>query len=764
MNTSKIKQQRITKLLISLIFIYVVADFIFEYIHNQYIHEFIHKSRFVEWEVAFIIGEQILVAVPLIFAFIQFYKRDTEQTRRHLLEIMESESRHRMLMDALPDFVLIESQGKVQYINDAAAQLLRVSSKEELIGRPATDSIFAAPSPNREPVVGQTSGTELHRVTGRDGIEIEVEYSSQPINYNGFDAILYIGRDITERNKKYNELAITRAQLHNILNSIDTGIWSYDVKEDKMLFVSEAYKKMFGIPSEENDISPDRWRELALPEDLPAFDESFARISETNLFIYDFRYYKPDGSIGYIQTRIVPVKDDEGTVVRLDGVNIDITKRVSDQKRIEFLAYHDELTGLPNRRMFRQRLKEAATNATKHNEKFGVVYLDMDKFKNINDTMGHYAGDLFLISVGARLLGEFDQTQHTVARMGGDEFTLIVNGIKSGDHLKDMIARIEKLFHEPFLLDGVDFIVTASIGISVYPDDGTDVDMLMNYADHAMFLAKESRNGHKYHNLQESTLDIERYHLQNGLQKALENDEFSVFYQPKYNISDSRLIGAEALIRWKHPKLGQVSPAKFIPIAEEFGLIKSIGEWVLEQVCKQIAVWQNLGYRFPVSVNLSVKQFREETIVQTIRSMIERSGIDPGLLELEITEGMAMDIEKALRILQELRKIGLRISVDDFGTGYSSLNYLKKLPIHQLKVDKSFIDDITRDLGDAAIVSTIVTLAHNLNLKVIAEGVENMEQLEKLREIGCDEVQGYLFNKPLPLAEFDEILYQNFGK
>jgi diguanylate cyclase (GGDEF)-like protein/PAS domain S-box-containing protein len=764
MKSSKIKEHRFTNLLVCLIFTYLIVGFIFEYIHIQFIHAFIQKSPFAEWEFLFIIGEHILVTVPLIFAFAQLYKRDAERFRSYMSENMESESRFRMLMEALPDYVIIVSQGKVQYLNDAAAQLFGAASKEELIGRPEDDSIFATSSAIGERAGGQTTGTKLHRITRPDSIEVEVEYYTHPIDYNKSDAILYFGRNITERSKTYKELARTQGQLRNILNSVDTGIWSYDVKENKMLFVSEVFKKMYGIPPEEKEIGPNRWRDAMLPEDLLAFDDSFAQISEENIFIYDFRYYKSDGKIGNVQSRIVLVKDNEGTLERLDGVNIEVTDRVDDQNKIQFLAYHDELTGLPNRRMFRKRLMESAENANKHNEKFAIVYLDMDKFKNINDTLGHYTGDLFLISMGARLFGEFDERQHTIARMGGDEFTLILNGIKSGDHLKDMISQIEKLFHKPFLLDGVEFIVTASIGISIYPDDGTDVDMLMNYADTAMFLAKESRNGHKYHNLKETVFDKERFHMHNGLQKALENDEFSVLYQPKYNISDSRLIGAEALIRWENHKLGQVPPTKFIPIAEEFGLIKLIGEWMLEQVCKQIATWQKMGYTFPVSVNLSVKQFREETIVETIRSMVERTGIDPRLLELEITEGMAMDIEKALRILQALREIGLRISVDDFGTGYSSLNYLKKLPINQLKIDKSFIDDITRDPGDTAIVSTIVTLAHNLNIKVIAEGVENVEQLEMLREMGCDEAQGYLFNKPIPLEEFDAILYQNLRK
>jgi len=559
-----------------------------------------------------------------------------------------------------------------------------------------------------------------------------------------------------KRNQTSKELATASSLLDNIVNSLDAAIYSVDIVKKKFIFVSDAYRRDQGI-SKDSEVSINGWKENIVPEDLARAEQLALTLMTGIPASGDFRIRKPDGSIGVYQCRIVPVKDAEGNVIRLDGVNIEVTDIICAQERVEFLAYHDDLTGLANRRLYRNKLKEAVRKAERDHNKFAILFLDLDKFKNINDSLGHYAGDVFLKEVAKRLSSYVCKEKDIVARIGGDEFTLIYH-FNDSRELNNKIVDIQNRLSLPYIFDGYEFMITTSMGISVFPDDGTELDMLMNFADNAMLQAKETRNGFCYHNRDVLDNNMERIRIQNELPRAIAKQEFSVVYQPKHDLSDHRLIGAEALIRWYHPELGHVPPAKFIPIAEEVGLIHSIGEWVLIQVCAQIHKWESCGYRLPVSVNLSVHQFRDAKIVDTIRGVVERSGIDPSLLELEITESMAMDIQKALPILHALSNIGVLISIDDFGTGYSSLNYLKNLPVHQLKIDKSFVDDIMLDSWDAAIISTVVTLAHNLNMKVIAEGVETADQARKLHAMKCDEAQGYYFHKPLRIEEFNDLL------
>ncbi len=757
----KKREKQLSRIIVRILFVYLLSSLIVIYLHNTFLHLAFHDDnmwligKFVE------IGLQLILASPFIFLYVSKYRRDIDKIETYEKELDNKDAQYRYLMESLPDAVMIYSKDEITFVNNVCVQMMGVPDKKSLIGADPYQILYKNRSgdtkfTNDELLFTPSNGIEEQTFVLLDGSSLEVEYVKIIVNFNGEKAILIIARDVSERNKTNKKLATASSLLDNIVNSIDASIYSVDIIEEKFIFTSEAYIRDFGSFNVDG-IRLDGWRESIVPEDIAKADQFSANLMSGLPAVGEFRHRKSDGSIHVFQSRAVPVKDEKGNIYRIDGVNTEVTDIISAQERIEFLAFHDDLTGIANRRLYRNKLREAAEKAVIEHRKFAIVFLDLDKFKNINDSLGHYAGDAFLKEVAQRLSSSVHEETDTVARIGGDEFTLIYH-YTDNHELIEKIEEIQNRLHLPFIFDGYEFIITTSMGISLFPDDGTSLDMLMNFADNAMFQAKQSRNGFCIHNRDAIDNNLERIHIQSELPKAIVKQEFSVVYQPKHHLSDHRLIGAEALIRWKHPEMGHVSPAKFIPIAEEMGLIHSIGEWVLIQVCEQIKRWESLGFQFPVSVNLSVHQFRDERIVENIQGIIERFDIKPSLLELEITESMAMDIQKALPILEALSHLGVLISIDDFGTGYSSLNYLKNLPVHQLKIDKSFVDDIMLDSWDAAIISTVVTLAHNLNMKVIAEGVETADQAEKLHEMNCDEAQGYYFHKPLQLEEFNDLL------
>lgn len=440
-----------------------------------------------------------------------------------------------------------------------------------------------------------------------------------------------------------------------------------------------------------------------------------------------------------------------------------------ERKRIErglaFLAQYDGLTGLANRVLFRERFSRALIRAGRSGKLVALMFIDLDRFKNINDTLGHDAGDQLLVEVAGRLKSILREGD-TIARLGGDEFTVILEELEKAEDAALIARKILDVMSNAICLNGHDVFVTPSIGVTIYPLDDTSEDILLRNADTAMYRAKEQgRNGFQFYTVGMNTRTVERLELESKLRKALSNDEFMLYYQPKVNLVDGQLIGAEALIRWEHPDIGMVSPAEFIPLAEETGLIVPIGEWVIKTACSQSATWQALGYQpIRIAVNLSARQFTEVDIVRLIVESVIDSKISPLSLEVEITESMLMDdMELSNARLKELKGHGIHVSVDDFGTGYSSLNYLKRFHIDTLKIDQSFVRDITSDPDDAAIASAIIALGKSLRLNVVAEGVETEEQLKFLQAHGCGQAQGYYFSKPLPVAEFTDLLRKQLG-
>jgi diguanylate cyclase len=431
--------------------------------------------------------------------------------------------------------------------------------------------------------------------------------------------------------------------------------------------------------------------------------------------------------------------------------------------QLQHVAMHDALSGLPNRLLLADRLGQAIAQAERHQNRFAVFVVDLDRFKYINDSLGHLAGDAMLKEV-ARRLALVLRKADTLARLGGDEFVLVLNEVSNSKDVETVAAKVLADIARPVKLSDLELHTSASIGISVFPDDGTNADTLLQHADAAMYHAKKSgRNTYQFFAPAMNAFAKDRLELENGLRRALAQGEFVLHYQPKVDVHGGGIDSAEALIRWQHPTRGLMSPADFIPLAEETGLILPIGEWVLREACKQACAWQAAGLRpLRVAVNLSAQQFRQKNLVEVVRSALTAGRLEPRFLELELTESAVMhDAEQSIEILRQLSALGVRISVDDFGTGYSSLSYLRRLPLDKLKIDRAFIRDVVTNRDDATIVRAIVSLAHNLRLKVIAEGVETPDQLAFLRDLGCDQYQGYHHSVPVPDTVFVEMLREH---
>jgi diguanylate cyclase (GGDEF)-like protein len=430
------------------------------------------------------------------------------------------------------------------------------------------------------------------------------------------------------------------------------------------------------------------------------------------------------------------------------------------QEQIERQANYDALTGLPNRSLLHERLRHAMT-AHRHERYIAVVFLDLDHFKFVNDGLGHTTGDQLIREVGARLKAAVREGD-TVARLGGDEFILVLSDQPADGAVQLAMQRVLDAVGQPVTLDGQEFSVTCSAGISLYPRDGNDAETLLRNADAAMYRAKAGgRNNFQFYTTEMNRNVNERLSMEHNLRRALERMEFELHYQPRIDLRRRAMVGAEALVRWRHPTAGLVYPDRFIPIAEETGLIVPLGEWVMRTACAQNRAWQMAGYgAISVSVNLSLRQFKQQSLVRSVQRILVETGLAAAHLEVELTESMVMhDAEGAITTLQALRELGVHVSVDDFGTGYSSLSYLKRLPLAALKIDQAFVRDICESHGDRGVLAqAIIALGHNLRLRVVAEGVEKAEQAAFLEEHGCDEVQGIYFGRPVPAAEFEALL------
>jgi diguanylate cyclase (GGDEF)-like protein/PAS domain S-box-containing protein len=469
------------------------------------------------------------------------------------------------------------------------------------------------------------------------------------------------------------------------------------------------------------------------------------------------------GEHRYVSVSGEPMFNDRGRLTGYRGVARDVTDRNRAEQHIQYMATHDELTGIPNRSKFSRTLNLAIESARHHDRKLAVLFIDLDRFKTINDSLGHAFGDTLLKETAARLNQVF-RSDEVVARLGGDEFVVLVEGVNEIEQVKAVAREILSAVIKPIHLKGQECQVTASIGISMYPADGQDEQSLMKNADIAMYRAKdEGKNQYRFYSSDIMGRAIERLILETGLRHALERNEFFLHYQPKQNLATGQITGVEALLRWNHPELGNLSPSQFIPLAEDTGLIVPIGKWVLETACAQNMAWQREGLLpIGVAVNLSARQFADENLLKDIASTLQETGLAPELLELEITESMVMqNAEQAIKLLAAIKQMGVRLAIDDFGTGYSSMAYLKRFPIDTLKIDRSFIREIPKNAEDNTIADAIISMGKALGLTVVAEGIETLEQETFLRNHGCDETQGYFFSKPVAPDEFSELLRQH---
>jgi diguanylate cyclase (GGDEF)-like protein len=475
---------------------------------------------------------------------------------------------------------------------------------------------------------------------------------------------------------------------------------------------------------------------------------------------FESQAHRRDGSVIWISENARVVRTPDGRALYYEGTVEDITERKRYQAELEFQATHDALTGLPNRGLLEDRLRQAIGYAHRNGSLVAVAFIDLDRFKVINDSLGHGSGDDVLMRVSRRIRGALREID-TVARQGGDEFVVVLAEQPTVESVVAVVERIIEQVAQPVTIDGRELYVTCSVGIALYPNDGGDVTTLLRNADAAMFSAKErGRNSFQFYAPNMNALALERLALEGSLRRATEREEFEVHYQPRVDIRSKKIVGMEALVRWRDAELGFVPPAKFIPVAEEANLINQIGEQVLRAACRQARDWVDLGFdELSVSVNLSARQFRQGSLVATIESALAETGLEASRLELELTESTIMGHgQEFVTMLAELKKLGVRVAIDDFGTGYSNLSYLSRFPIDALKIDRSFVSEVATDQQHALLAKAVISLGHSLRLKVVAEGVETAEQLDFLRHHGCDEVQGYFFSKPVPPEEFERML------
>jgi diguanylate cyclase (GGDEF)-like protein/PAS domain S-box-containing protein len=596
--------------------------------------------------------------------------------------------------------------------------------------------------------------------------------------------LLLIVEDLTEEEKLRATALESERRFRDLAETAHDGIIMTD-PEGKIAYFNQAAERMFGYRRNQ---ALERPIETVLPEPLSSqLDEGLQR-----KLVWETQGHRRDGTMFMVEGSSSFFKGTEGSFITY--VLRDLTERKQFEHQLMHLAHHDSLTNLPNRKFFRERLGISLNEAVLNGEQLAVLFLDLDRFKLINDTLGHTVGDKLLLMVAERLAGCFRRGDvlarlgdDMLARLGGDEFVVMLRGLSEMQDAALVAQKIQDALAQPFQLEEHEVFASASIGIALYPSDAIDADSLIRCADGAMYQAKEQGLGYQFYRPELENLSPERLTLENSLRKALERDELLLYYQPKVDLASGTVIGLEALLRWAHPTKGMIPPDQFIPLAEETGLIVPIGEWVLRTACLQIMTWQQEGVLLPVAVNLSARQFRhlsttsetvggghwakrpEHSLVETIEQVLRETGVDPSCLELEITESILMQsLSMAANILQALSAKGMRIFIDDFGTGYSSLSYLKRLPIDTIKIDKSFVGDITTDQDDAAIVAAIIAMAHSLRLKVVAEGVETQEQFDFLLERGCDAMQGYFYSKPLPAEEIPSLLQKahkfSFGR
>ena len=619
----------------------------------------------------------------------------------------------------------------------------------------------------------------------KDGEPIWISLSGKAVDSNtpaDLDkGVIWIIDDISDYKALEEKLRGQNKRLENLLENINGISWEFDLPSNRFTYVSPNAKKILGYEREEwTDLAS--WEAMLHPEDREETAEyCMTETKKGKDHLMEYRMVKKDGEVIWVLDIVSLGKNKEGEATSLFGFIIDITRQKNDQLKIEqdrqhlketldelqmksalldFQAHHDALTGLPNRTLYHDRVEQAIQKAKRNEKKFVLFFIDLDHFKEVNDSFGHNIGDQILLESSRRLSTNI-RAEDTLARLGGDEFTVLLENIEKISDASHIAQKIIDAFRKPFEIEGQTLYLSCSIGISIYPDDGVLSNDLLKYADNAMYKAKEEgRDNFQFYTKEMTEMAFERIVLESNIRNAINNNEFTLYYQPQYRGDTKEIIGMEALIRWKHPSLGIILPSKFIPLAEESSLISDIDNWVMQTAMQQISNWYKQGLNPGVlSLNLAIKQLESANFLDTLQKNMQENSFQGKWLKLEVLERDVMknpqdNVEK----LNMLHELGIQLSLDDFGTGQSSLTYLKRFPLDELKIDRSFVQDIQKDEEDNAITIAIIALAQSLNLDIIAEGVETKEQLEFLLEHGCHNIQGYYFSKPVDEQTMEALL------
>lgn len=715
-------------------------------------------------------GVILLLCVAAVAFFYALYS-----AREFAGYISASEKRYRTLVESSPNSVEVFGADGQYLSMNRASEMITGRTELEMLGRKYVD-VWPAEAQGtvcmsiQQVMQGlQTSfEAELIRPDGRS-VDLYVMLNPIADESGRIDRFIGISVDITALKQAQAALAAEKERLVTTLRSIGEGVIATDISGSVVL-VNRAAESLTGWSETEAVGRPlEEVFHLADEETGERRRTLVQKILETGQPVESpnpTALVARDGAVRYIAESGAPIRDRTGCVSGIVIAFRDVTDRKIYGEKLNYLAHHDPLTGLPNRMLFADRLAQGLARARRERQQLAVMFVDLDRFKYVNDTMGHNTGDQLLTEVARRLVSCLREAD-TLARMGGDEFTIILNNVCSAEEATHAAERVLQALALPVELNGQEFFVSASIGISLYPAHGTDAETLVKNADTAMYRAKErGRDGYYLYTKSLNAAALKRMTLENSLRKAIEREELELHYQPQVSIATGATVGVEALARWRHPELGPIPPSQFIPLAEETGLITPISDWVLRTACFQSKQWETEGHgSMMIGVNVSARQFQQGDLAALVKQVLDESGLSPSRLNLEITESLLMqDPDHATLMLLRLRDMGVCISLDDFGTGYSSLSYLKRFPINTVKIDQSFVRDITQDADDAAIASAVIAMAHSLKLDVIAEGVETLEQLEFLRALGCDEIQGYFVSPPVPAEKLSALLAEEWPR